>query len=285
MDGSAQVEPAHRTKRRPTERIHILGGDIDLVRPEEVMHHIGDFIAKGAKAIIANHNSHSLYLLKTRPELASFFAKADIIEMDSTPVIFFARLLGMPSRTFHRCSYVDFRPLFWRMVADKGYRVFYIGGAPGVVETASERLMARYPGAVIGGRDGYFDATPGSQGNAQALAQIADFAPDILFVGMGMPRQELWIEANLAALPNCVIMPVGAAFDYEADVQVAPPPWMSDAGLVWAFRLAQEPRRMFARYCLEPWALLPLAFKDIAAAWRRRRAASRVVAAQPAAQA
>ncbi len=71
-------------------------------------------------------------------------------------------------------------------------------------------------------------------------------------------------------------MPVGAAFDYEADVQVAPPPWMSDAGLVWAFRLAQEPRRMFARYCLEPWALLPLAFKDIAAAIARRRAPLRI---------
>lgn len=270
MDGA---QPAQfRSARRTSERIHILGGDIDLVRPEEVMHHIGRFIGAGKKAIIANHNSHSLYLLKTRPELASFFAKADLIEMDSTPVIFFARLLGMPSRTFHRCSYVDFRPLFWSMVAAKGYRVFYVGGAPGVVETASERLMAKYPGAVIGGRDGYFDAEPGSPGNTEALAQIAAFKPDILFVGMGMPRQELWIEANLEALPHCVIMPVGAAFDYEADVQVAPPPWMSDTGLVWAFRLAQEPRRMFARYCLEPWALLPLALKDIWAAIARKRA-------------
>lgn len=279
MDGSLPVEApaAYRAARRTTERIHILGGDIDLVRPQEVMHHIGRFIAAKTKAIIANHNSHSLYLLKTRPELASFFAKADLIEMDSTPVIFFARLLGMPARTFHRCSYVDFRPLFWSMVAANRYRVFYIGGAPGVVETASERLMAKYPGALIGGRDGYFDATPGSEGNAEALAQIAAFKPDILFVGMGMPRQELWIEANLEALPNCVIMPVGAAFDYEADVQVAPPPWMSDAGLVWAFRLAQEPRRMFARYLLEPWALLPLAFKDIAAAIARRRAPGEVV--------
>lgn len=274
MDGSQPLE--FRTARRTTERIHILGGDIDLVRPEEVMHHIGRFIAAGKKAIIANHNSHSLYLLKKRPELASFFAKADLVEMDSTPVIFFARLLGMPSRTFHRCSYVDFRPLFWTMVGAKQYRVFYIGGAPGVVEIASERLMAKYPGAVIGGRDGYFDATPDSAGNAEALAQIAAFKPDILFVGMGMPRQELWIEANLEALPNCVIMPVGAAFDYEADVQVAPPPWMSDAGLVWAFRLAQEPRRMFTRYCLEPWALLPLAFKDIRAAIARRREPLRV---------
>lgn len=279
MDGSLPVEApaAYRAARRTTERIHILGGDIDLVRPQEVMHHIGRFIAAKTKAIIANHNSHSLYLLKTRPELASFFAKADLIEMDSTPVIFFARLLGMPARTFHRCTYVDFRPLFWSMVAANRYRVFYIGGAPGVVETASERLMAKYPGALIGGRDGYFDATPGSEGNAGALAQIAAFKPDILFVGMGMPRQELWIEANLEALPNCVIMPVGAAFDYEADVQVAPPPWMSDAGLVWAFRLAQEPRRMFARYLLEPWALLPLAFKDIAAAIARRRAPGEVV--------
>ena len=87
--GAGQAEAV---AQHPEQRS--VGGDIDLVRPEEVMHHIGRFISAGKKAIIANHNSHSLYLLKKRPELASFFAKADLIEMDSTPVIFFARLLG-----------------------------------------------------------------------------------------------------------------------------------------------------------------------------------------------
>ncbi|HEY0053078.1 MAG TPA: WecB/TagA/CpsF family glycosyltransferase, partial [Caulobacteraceae bacterium] len=95
------------------------------------------------------------------------------------------------------------------------------------------------------------------------------FRPDVLMVGMGMPRQELWILDHFEALPDCVILPVGAAFDYEAGVQAAAPRWMGRLGLEWLFRLAHDPKRLFVRYCVEPWTLVGPALGDLRRARRR----------------
>ncbi len=105
------------------------------------------------------------------------------------------------------------------------------------------------------------------------LAEVAAFRPHVLFVGMGLPRQEAWIVANLDRLPACAILSVGAAFDYEAGVQTAAPRWTGRLGLEWAYRLARDPGRLFVRYCVEPWSLLPAALEDIRAARRRRHPA------------
>ncbi len=107
-------------------------------------------------------------------------------------------------------------------------------------------------------------------GNTAVLAAIKDFAPHVLFVGMGMPRQELWIADNLAALPSVPILPVGAAFDYEAGVQKAAPRWMGRLGVEWLFRLFADPKRLFTRYCIEPWFLIGPALGDVCAALKRR---------------
>jgi N-acetylglucosaminyldiphosphoundecaprenol N-acetyl-beta-D-mannosaminyltransferase len=156
-------------------------------------------------------------------------------------------------------------------VADrKGWRVLSVGGGPGVGEAAALRLKAAYPCAEIAVHHGFFDARPDSAENAAVLARIADFRPHVLFVGMGMPRQELWIADNYDRLPPCVILSVGAAFDYEAGVQSAAPRWMGRAGIEWAYRLFRDPRRLFVRYCIEPWSLIPLALADIRAARRSR---------------
>jgi N-acetylglucosaminyldiphosphoundecaprenol N-acetyl-beta-D-mannosaminyltransferase len=80
---------------------------------------------------------------------------------------------------------------------------------------------------------------------------------------MGMPRQEAWIADNLAALPDCVVFNVGAAFDYEAGAQKAAPRWMGRLGVEWLFRLVSDPRRLFVRYCVEPWRLAGPAIADL----------------------
>lgn len=249
----------------------MLGADVDLVRPEEVMHHITAAVAAREPFLVANHNLHSLYLTRRDPSLLDFFAVADLIEMDSTPLIFFTKLLGLHSRQFHRCTYLDWRDHFWSLADRKAWRVYYLGGAPGVAEKAKARLATRYQGAVIKTRHGYFDAEPGASDNTAVLEEIAAFEPDVLFVGMGMPRQEQWILENLKRLPPCVTLSVGAAFDYEAGVQRAAPRWMGRAGLEWIFRLAVDPRRLFRRYCVEPWFLLGPALRDVAAAALARR--------------
>jgi N-acetylglucosaminyldiphosphoundecaprenol N-acetyl-beta-D-mannosaminyltransferase len=265
------VRTAFRKERRATEKVRLLGQDIDLVKPEEVMHHVGRWVADGRKAVIANHNMHSLYLVRQSPEMQAFYARADLIELDSTPLMAFARMVGLNSRGFHRCTYLDWRDLFWSVANRKGWRVMYVGGTAEVCRIAAERLSARYPRAVIEARDGYFDVSKGSAENDAVLERIRAFAPQILFVGMGMPRQEAWIAQNLDVLPNAAIFSVGAAFDYEAGAQKTAPRWMGRAGLEWLYRLLGDPKRLFRRYCIEPFHLLDLFAADIRGAWRRRR--------------
>lgn len=267
----ARPRAPFRQNRRAHERVTILGQSMDLVKPEEVLHHIQQAVRQGAKSLIANHNLHSLYLMRKRPELGAFYDRADLIEVDSTPLLAFSRALGLHSRGFHRCTYLDWRDHFWSVANRQGWRVLSVGGAPGVGDEAARRLKLRYPDADIAIHHGFFNARPGSSENAAVLDRITAFQPNILFVGMGMPRQELWIAENFERLPDCVILSVGAAFDYEAGVQSATPRWMGRAGIEWAYRLLHDPKRLFVRYCVEPWTLLPLAVRDIRQARGRSR--------------
>jgi len=267
----ARPRAPFRQNRRAHERVTILGQSMDLVKPEEMLHHIQQAVRQGAKSLIANHNLHSLYLMQKRPELGAFYDRADLIEVDSTPLLAFSRALGLHSQGFHRCTYLDWRDHFWSVANRQGWRVLSVGGAPGVGDEAARRLKLRYPDADIAIHHGFFDARPGSSENAAVLDRITAFQPNILFVGMGMPRQELWIAENFERLPDCVILSLGAAFDYEAGVQSAAPRWMGRAGIEWAYRLLHDPKRLFVRYCVEPWTLLPLALRDILKARGRNR--------------
>lgn len=246
------------------DRIALLGAEVDLVTPAEVMESVAAFAAAGRLAVIANHNSHSLYLLRREPQLAAFFRAADLIEIDSRPMILWAQLLGLPVSGRHRCTYLDWRADFWSLAEQKGWRVFYLGGAPGVAEAGAERLRQRWPGLNLAVRHGYFDARPESEENLEVVGQIREFDPHVVLVGMGMPRQEAWIHENRAAFRRGVFMPVGAALDYEAGVQSIAPRWLGPIGLEWLYRLATQPRRLAFRYLVEPWSLLPAMGRDVA---------------------
>jgi N-acetylglucosaminyldiphosphoundecaprenol N-acetyl-beta-D-mannosaminyltransferase len=262
---------AFRQARRASERTRLLGEWVDLLRPEEVMQLIERRIAERRRTVIANHNLHSLYLVRRDPGMRAFYDRAELVEVDSRPMVAVARALGGRSRAFHRCTYLDWREHFWSLASRNGWRVQYVGGAPGVAAEAARRLSARYPGAVIDVLDGYFDATRTGPANVAVIGRVRAFDPHVLFVGMGMPRQERWISENLEALPPAVILSVGAAFDYEAGVQAAAPRWMGRAGLEWAYRLVRDPRRLWRRYLVEPWALLPALAGDVVAALRGRQ--------------
>ena len=271
MDGETiprQVEKAF------APRLKVLGGEVDVVTSAEMLDFVDSRIRQGRRGLVANHNLHSLHLIRRSAAMRRFYDMADLVEIDSTPMILWARLLGRTVSREHRCTYLDWREDFWRLAAGRGWRVFYLGGAPGVAARGAEAVRGRWPGAVIGVRDGYFDVD--GPANAAVTAEIAAFRPDVLLVGMGMPRQEAWIEKAYASLPACVVFPVGAAFDYEAGAVPTPPRWAGRVGLEWLFRLAAEPRRLAGRYLVEPWSLIGPASIDVLDALRRQRTPARV---------
>ncbi|ALL14874.1 WecB/TagA/CpsF family glycosyltransferase [Caulobacter henricii] len=260
-----------RLKRRANERVRLLGERMDLVRHEEVFHFVAARLNRGVSSIIANHNLHSLYLVRRNARIRAFFDSADLVEVDSTPLLAWARVIGRNSRQFHRCTYLDWRDFFWARARQENWRVFFVGGAPGVADAARERILADHPGVELATHHGYFDARCGSAENTAVVEAINAFKPHILLVGMGMPRQEIWVLENHKAITHpCAHFTVGGAFDYEAGVQKAAPRWMGRLGVEWLFRLLADPRRLFSRYCIEPWFLIGPALGDLRQAFLTR---------------
>lgn len=238
--------------------------DIDALHDE-----IERAVASGARRVLANHNLHSVYLFHHDPAMRRFYERADRVHFDGMPLVWMARRLGYALEPRHRVTYVDWIGELAQRAAASGWRLFYLGGREGIAANAAERLRRRAPGLQIETRPGFFDAAPGSPENLAVLAAIRDFAPHVLLVGMGMPRQERWILDNLERLEANVLLNAGACFDYVAGAARTPPRWAGRIGLEWLFRLAREPRRLARRYLVEPWFILRLFLGEIAA----RRAA------------
>ncbi|MDV6331649.1 WecB/TagA/CpsF family glycosyltransferase [Asticcacaulis sp. 201] len=249
------------TEAPPFKRLSLLGAEVDAVTPTYVMEFVGAKVAAGERAIVANHNLHSLYLFQKRADMRAFYARADLIEIDSTPMIAWGRLMGLPVSRQHRVTYLDYREDFWARAQANGWRVYHIGGEAAHNDYSKAAILNRYPDVHLDLHTGFFDMA-GAENDA-LLADLAAKKPDVLLVGMGMPRQETWILTNLDRLPDCVILPVGAAFDYEAGVMYTPPRWTGRLGIEWLVRFFHEPKRLFERYFVEPWHLIPQALNDV----------------------
>jgi N-acetylglucosaminyldiphosphoundecaprenol N-acetyl-beta-D-mannosaminyltransferase len=226
-------------------------------------------VSTNQKWVIANHNMHSLYLF--HKEVAEgpdgpfqrYFSRANRTHIDGMSIVLLARLYGHAAERIHRVGYTDWLPSLMASAVEKNWRVFYLGSAPRVVDIGAATLRERHPGLQIEYRHGYFDMDPEGSENKNVLQQIADFQPHLLMVGMGMPRQELWIEANFDAIQANVILGTGAVLDYVAGVIPTPPRWSGPLGLEWAFRLASEPRRLARRYLIEPWTLVSIILRNL----------------------
>ena len=260
---------------REGEEIHFLGLTLHPKSLSELNALVGQGIREQRKWIIANHNLHSVYLFHTRARVREFYAKADCIHIDGMPLVALGRLYGHKLERSQRVTYADWTHPLIELASAEGWRVFYLGSPKGVAEKGAEKLRKLYPGLQIETQDGYFDARPGSLDNAAIIERINTYNPDLLMVGMGMPRQELWIHDNFARLNVHVILPSGAAIDYVAEAVATPPRWMGMLGLEWAFRFMSEPRRLFSRYLIEPWYILVLLAIDFARKGGKLKAATK----------
>jgi N-acetylglucosaminyldiphosphoundecaprenol N-acetyl-beta-D-mannosaminyltransferase len=152
------------------------------------------------------------------------------------------------------------------LAAERRWRVYLLGGAPGVAEEAGEKLTRELGVAIVGtdspivGPDGTDDRSE------QTLERVAAASPDLVLVAFGAPKQELWIDRFAERLGPAVAIGVGGSLDFITGQVRRAPAWMSRAGLEWLFRLLQEPRRMWRRYLVEDPAFIAIVARS------RRRA-------------
>lgn len=188
-------------------------------------------------------NVHVLNTAYRTPELRRELEGASCVYCDGVGVSMAGRFLA--GSRLPRLTAADWLPLFCRSVASAEIPIFLLGGAPWVAEETAKRLRADHPRLQItGSHHGYLT----EEDNRRLVAEINESGARILLVGMGTPRQELWIKQHRASLDVPVVWAVGALMDFVAGVQRRAPRWMLRANLEWLWRLMTDPRRLAGRY-------------------------------------
>ena len=243
--------------------VRVLGVEVHPCTWPALQEAIVEAVAARRGSIVANHNLHSLYLYHHDAAVRAFYGSAAVIHIDGMSLVVLGKLLGLPLERAHRLTPLDWiRPLL-ADAARRRWRVFYLGGKPGVAERAAELLRGEFPGLAFQTAHGYFDARRASEENRAVVDAINRFDPDLLLVGMGMPRQEHWILENRADIAARVVFNVGGLMDYIAGETATPPRWLGRLGLEWLFRLSSNPRRLSMRYLVEPWFVSKLFLAEL----------------------
>jgi N-acetylglucosaminyldiphosphoundecaprenol N-acetyl-beta-D-mannosaminyltransferase len=244
------------------QRYHLLGSWLDDYTVPTLLQDIAAAAATGRPWLIANHNVNSLALMQTAPAFRDFFRRPDRIFIDGTGVLGLAKLLGHPLHSDHRVAVLDWIWPLCALAEEQGWRLAHLGGSGSGLRRARAAILARHPGLDLVTVDGFFDV--GSPAEVEAvLSELRLARPTVLLVGMGMPRQELWLDRHLADLPSCVVITVGGILSFVGGERPTPPRWLGRLGLEWLYRLATEPRRLWRRYLLEPWHLLPAVLREV----------------------
>lgn len=229
-------------------RVEILGVAVDRVSMDEAVARIEALIAgfaaegregrKGLTRLVVTANPEILFAAWKDRELAGVLAGADLVVADGVGVVWAARRLGRPVP--ERVPGIDLMHRLLARSAARGYRVFFLGARPGVAARAAAAARERYPGLEVAGvHHGYF--RPGEA--AAVAAAVGAARPDLLFTGMGAPRDQKWVWRHRESLGAAVAVGVGGSFDVLAGTARRAPRWMQHLGLEWLYRLLRQPSR------------------------------------------
>jgi N-acetylglucosaminyldiphosphoundecaprenol N-acetyl-beta-D-mannosaminyltransferase len=204
----------------------------------ETLNILDQFIKERIPRLIITADASGLVMATDDPAWRDLLNRADLVTPDSTGVVWALRRKG--AHLADRVSGCDIADELCRRSVESGYRIYLLGGGPGIAVRASRHLEAKYPGCHIVGTDnGFFDET----GEPEILNRIRAAEPDVLLVAMGMPKQEQWIARNMRNLRVPVSMGVGGTLDVFAGVARRAPRFVQKLRMEWAWRLALNPRK------------------------------------------
>jgi N-acetylglucosaminyldiphosphoundecaprenol N-acetyl-beta-D-mannosaminyltransferase len=215
--------------------VNILGVPVGGYTMDTLLARIAALIAAPGCAVAHGVNAQVINLTYHRPEFLGALRQADLLYVDGASLILASRLLG--SRLPEKLTTTDLWPRLCETAVEHGYRFFLLGGEPGLAERAATKALSQYPGLhLVGTHHGYFDLRDES-----LVAKVNAARPDILWVGMGDPRQILWASTWRRQLQAGLVMTCGGMFKIVSGELARLAPRGRQHGFEWAYRLWQEP--------------------------------------------
>ncbi|MHB8125950.1 MAG: WecB/TagA/CpsF family glycosyltransferase [Desulfitobacteriaceae bacterium] len=216
-------------------KVDVLGIYIDNLTLAETAQCIGEAVKEKKPCRVVTANPEMIYAANQDKGLRDLINSANLVTADGIGVIWAAACLGTPLQ--ERVTGIDLLQALFPLAGERNWRIFFLGGRPGVAERAAAYVQQDFPGIIWQAENGFFSF----KYEIELQEKIRLFNPDLLLVGLGAPRQDYWIAAN-SELAS-VTIGVGGSFDALAGIVIRAPQWIRNLNLEWLYRLWQEPWR------------------------------------------
>ncbi len=250
-------------------KAHLFGMTINALRMPEAIERLLSWVRSpdGKCHYVVTPNLDHAVMYQQHRGLKRAYAEASLILADGFPILVASRLLrrGIPERV----PGSDLVPALFETVNAKckhnstSLKVYLLGAAPGIADRAADNIRTRWPAVeVVGTYSPPIGFENDDAENDRILSQVAAARPNLLVIGLGAPKQELWVHAHRDRIASPVALCVGATIDFLAGEKSRAPMWMRQIGLEWLHRLASEPHRLARRYLRDAWAFPRLMWRE-----------------------
>jgi N-acetylglucosaminyldiphosphoundecaprenol N-acetyl-beta-D-mannosaminyltransferase len=235
-----------KEKHNPLHTVNILGVKVNAVNMEQTLETVDGWIERGESNYICVTSVHGVMESQRNEKLRQIHNRAGLVVPDGMPLVWLSKHNGHKHVT--RVYGPDLMLKLCEHSIVKGYRHFIYGGHPDIPEKLKAKLCELYPGFQVAGMYSPPFRRLSSEEDREIVDKINQAEPDIVWVGLGTPKQERWMAEHIDKLNASTLIGVGAAFDYISGRVKQAPIWMRNCGLEWFFRLMVEPKRLWKRY-------------------------------------
>ncbi len=229
-------------------RSNILGVQVSAISMPDALESFHKWIDARQPHYVCVTPAHAVMECWDHPELRQIYNNSGLTTPDGMAIVWLLRWAGFANVT--RVYGPDLLLATCQASLQTGWRHYFYGGAPGVAEELVKRLKVKFPGLLVVGLESPPFHKLGFEEDAAACVRIRQSQVDIVWVGLGSPKQETWMSEHIERLGVPVVVGVGAAFDFISGRKPQAPRWMQRSGFEWLFRLASEPDRLWKRYIL-----------------------------------
>jgi N-acetylglucosaminyldiphosphoundecaprenol N-acetyl-beta-D-mannosaminyltransferase len=219
---------------------------LDLVSFNGALEAISELVESKRGGFVVTPNVDHVVLAEDDPRFRDAYADASLSLIDGTPLFWSTRLLGEQAPA--KVSGSDLVEPLMARAGERGWKVYLLGAMPGVAARAGEIFTQRYRTQIVGAEGPMLSLNEGDAATAAAFEKVEAAKPDLLLLALGAPKQEILMHRWRKTYAPAVALGIGASLDFVAGTVKRAPVWMQKSGLEWAYRLGQEPRRLWRRY-------------------------------------